>query len=115
MRKADKKLDNQLRVSLTDVCEVCLKEIPGFSWLTHQVNFQNVSQSLLVICVFEDELSQRCFQESTGVNQLNEQINQALLSVGVKLKMPTKHILFDNEQACATSHNGNWAKRLAAH
>ena len=53
MRKSDKKLDNQLRLVLTDVCETALKEVEGFQWLTHVVNYSNFPQSLRVVCVFD--------------------------------------------------------------
>ena len=35
MRKSDKKIENQLRLTLTDVCETALKRFNGFEWLTH--------------------------------------------------------------------------------
>ena len=51
MRKTDKKMDNQLRHVLTEVCEVALKDINGFQWLTHVVNYSNFPKSLQVVCV----------------------------------------------------------------
>ncbi|HCC80946.1 MAG TPA: Fis family transcriptional regulator, partial [Methylophaga sp.] len=41
MRKTDKKIDNELRLKLTDVCEQGLKNIAGFQWLTHLVNYDD--------------------------------------------------------------------------
>ena len=39
MRKTDKKIDNNLRIVLTEVCEIALKEVTGFQWLTHLVDY----------------------------------------------------------------------------
>ena len=62
MRKTDKKMDNQLRHVLTEVCEVALKDINGFQWLTHVVNYSNFPKSLQVVCVFDtnENLSFSC-------------------------------------------------------
>jgi len=46
MRKTDKKRDNTLRLALTEVCDIALKDIAGFQWLTHCVNYSNFPQSL---------------------------------------------------------------------
>ena len=53
MKKTDKKMDNHIRRVLTDVCETSLKDINGFAWLTHTVNYAQFPQSLKVICVFD--------------------------------------------------------------
>lgn len=53
MRKSDKKIENQIREVLTDVCEDTLKSYEGFLWVTHTVNYSSFPQSLKIICVFE--------------------------------------------------------------
>ena len=45
MRKSDKKIENQIRDVLTDVCEDTLKGYDGFLWVTHTVNFSSFPQS----------------------------------------------------------------------
>ena len=45
LRKTDKKIENQLILVLTAVCETALKEIDGFQWLTHLVEYTDFPNS----------------------------------------------------------------------
>jgi hypothetical protein len=112
MRKTDKKLDNQLRTVLTDVCEVALKEIDGFQWLTHLVNCSDFPNSLKVVCVFDTNENLSSFMSQEGKAKLSALIQEKLVAVDVKLKNMTGHILYDTEQDCEREHHGNWADRL---
>lgn len=49
MRKTDKKIENNIRISLTKVCEQALKEVDGFLWLTHTVNYSKFPESLQIL------------------------------------------------------------------
>ena len=53
--KTQKKIDNNVRKALTAACEDCLKDVPGFQWLTHQANYTNFPASLFVTCVFDTD------------------------------------------------------------
>lgn len=53
MRKSDKKIDNNIRKTLTNVCEIALEQVDGFKWLTHFVNYDNFPESLAIVCVFD--------------------------------------------------------------
>jgi hypothetical protein len=112
MRKTDKKIDNQLRTVLTDVCEVALKEIDGFQWLTHVVNYSDFPTSLKVVCVFDTNDNLSSFMSQVSKGDLSTLIQAKLLGVNVKLKNITDHIVYDTEQNCERAHNGNWAVRL---
>ena len=112
MRKTDKKLDNQLRLALTDVCETALKEVSGFQWLTHLVNYSNFPNSLQIVCVFETNDQLARFTQSNDKNILNSLIQNKLVGMGIKIKNFTNHILYDTEENCHKSHAGNWANRL---
>jgi len=112
MRKTDKKIDNQLRLALTDVCETALKEIDGFQWLTHRVNFSDFPKSLKVVCVFDTDEQLSTFTLNNSKHSLTSLIQVKLNEIGVKLKNVSDHILYDTEEDCAKVHNGNWAKRL---
>ncbi len=117
MRKSDKKIDNQLRLVLTDVCENALKEINGFQWLTHLVNYDNFPQSLNIVCVFDSNENLALFLEhsndSNQRNMLNALIQRALNDCAIKLKNINNHVHYDSEERCLQSNNGNWAERLA--
>ncbi|WP_371185500.1 Fis family transcriptional regulator [Thalassotalea maritima] len=113
MRKSDKKIDNQLRQVLTDVCEMSLKDIHGFQWLTHTVNFSNFPSSLRIVCVFDTNENRQRYLSSEHKQRLQSRIKGEFDALGIALKHIAKHIVYDSEENCAEQHNGNWAKRLA--
>lgn len=79
MRKSDKKVENQLRIALTEVCEAALKNGNGFQWLTHQVNYSNFPKSLQVICVFDINESLARFMKTTSCQELGSLIQKSCL------------------------------------
>jgi len=113
MRKSDKKIDKQLCVVLTHVCETALKKVTGFQWLTHLVNYANFPQSLQVVCVFDTEEHLESYLASKQNQQLVLLIQTEFDQLGIKLKSINKHVSYDTEEACSMQHNGNWASRLA--
>ena len=112
MRKTDKKIDNQLRLVLTNVCETALKDISGFQWLTHLVNYTNFPASLIIVCVFDTNQNLAKFLAHASKSQLTSLIQVELLRVNVKLKNITEHVVYDTHENCDQEHDGNWALRL---
>ncbi|WP_448568278.1 Fis family transcriptional regulator [Thalassotalea ganghwensis] len=113
MRKTDKKIDNQLRRVLTDVCQQALESIEGFQWLTHQVNFTRFPSSLKIVCVFDTTQQLESFQASSDKAMLEAMVNAKLRQIEINLTVIGKHLIYDSEEACLKDHKGNWAKRLA--
>jgi len=112
MRKTDKKIDNQFRLLLTDVCEFALKEIVGFQWLTHTVNYSNFPKSLKIVCVFDTNKSLAFFMTQKSKVELTSLIQAKLYEVDVQLKQAVDYIVYDTEQNCEREHRGKWADRL---
>jgi len=112
MRKSDKKIDNQIRVALTEVCDIALKDFYGFQWLTHTVNYNKFPQSLKIVCVYDTNENLVSFNETTNRHQLSFLIENKLVEIGINLKNINNHISYDSEESCLNSHNGNWAARL---
>ncbi|MDO6527889.1 Fis family transcriptional regulator [Motilimonas sp. 1_MG-2023] len=113
MKKSDKKIEQQIVTALTQVCDQALAKVAGFEWLTHSVNYQQVSSSLLVTCVFsEQEQLRQCLADEQDA-LFQQWIVQALAKQGIKLKNAKSQVQFDSESACAEQHGGNWGKRLA--
>jgi hypothetical protein len=112
MRKTDKKIDNQLRLVLIDVCEVALKEIDGFQWLTHLVNYSNFPKSLKVVCVFDTNEKVSSFISENSQNKLTALIQLKLNAIDINVKNVVDHIYYDTEENCAKENGGNWSARL---
>jgi hypothetical protein len=113
MRKTDKKLDNQLRVALTDVCEIALKESNGFQWLTHIVNYSNFPESLKVVCVFDTNANLNSFMAQNRNHRLSTLIQKKLYDVAININNIADHISYDTEEECIKNDNGKWAVRLS--
>ncbi|WP_206483677.1 Fis family transcriptional regulator [Thalassotalea sp. G2M2-11] len=112
MKKTAKKIDKQLRESLTQVCEYSLEQYNGFQWLTHTVNYANFPKSLKIICIFDTEQNLKALLQSNAQLELNKQIQAALFKINITLPNATSQISYDSEEKCQQTHNGNWASRL---
>ena len=112
MRKTDNKIDNHLRLALTEVCEIALKDIDGFQWLTHVVDYAKFPSSLKVVCVFDSNENLASFLSSSGPTALSALIHTHLHSVNISVKDVKDHILYDTEQDCASQDDGQWGRRL---
>jgi hypothetical protein len=108
MRKTDKKIENALRVVLTEVCDAAQRQYEGFEWLTHFVNYDDFPGSLSVICVYDtnENLSE---SDLTGVRSL---IFEKLIAIDIKLKDVRRQVRFDTEENCKSEHNGKWHERF---
>ena len=96
--KTQKKLDNNVRLALTDACEQFLEEIVGFQWLTHQANYSNFPASLLITCVFDTNASQQQACQNGDSSKIQNLIQAKLLKKGVKLESAKQQITFDSEE-----------------
>jgi len=112
MRKSDKKIDNQIRESLTRVCDAALKDIEGFQWITHQANYSDFPYSLKITCVFDTNEQLNGYLNSTLNAYFHKFITKELNMMKLKVKSVAKVVSYDSEENCLAEHNGNWAKRL---
>lgn len=112
MRKTDKKIDNTLRVLLTEVCDSALENVEGFKWLTHLANYDNFPGSLSVICIFNTNLKLAQAKSLKRDDYLRNLIKQKLDCADIKIHNITKHVSFDTEEECIINNDGNWHERL---
>ncbi len=110
--KTEKKIDNNVRIALTAVCDEALQKVAGFEWLTHQANYTNFPASLLITCVFQSDADLSAALESGDSAWLQKQIQSKLLKVGVKFKALNKQVIFDTEEQCRDNNGGDWSARL---
>ncbi|MUJ36182.1 Fis family transcriptional regulator [Aliivibrio fischeri] len=98
MRKSDKKIENQIRDVLTEVCEDTLKGYEGFLWVTHTVKYSSFPQSLKIICVFETDQDRENFLMEENQLHVSATIQKAFNKVGIQLKNVDKHISYDTQK-----------------
>ena len=108
MRKTDKKIENALRGALTDACDIALEKHEGFMWLTHFANYQNFSDSLSIVCIFDtnEKLSKA---NDEGLRVI---IKDKLASIDINIKDIRKNVSFDTEENCEKENNGKWHERF---
>jgi len=112
MRKSDKKMENRIRIALTDVCETALKDIDGFQWLTHVVNYSSFPESLKVVCVFDTNENLSICMSNGRASELASLIQKKLGEIDVNIKHMSSQITYDTEENCVRQHNGKWADRF---
>ena len=112
MRKTDKKIENQLRITLMGACEIASRQIIGFQWLTHLVDYSNFPRSLNVICVLDTNDNLNKFMAKKHNHELNNLIQEKLFCIGVCVNDIANHISYDTEENCAMNDNGKWTNRL---
>ncbi len=96
--KTQKKIDNNVRMALTDACELFLGDIPGFQWLTHQADYSNFPASLSITCVFDTAENQKEIFQNGNSTKMQNLIQAKLLKVGVKLNAPKQQVVFEWEE-----------------
>lgn len=89
MRKSDKKIENNLRKALTEICENTLQDIKGYQWVSHSVNYERFPNSLIITCYFDNKQNADDAQQQ---GELLSLINQKLQSISVNLNNPNKQI-----------------------
>jgi hypothetical protein len=94
MRKSDKKIENQLRITLTEICDFALDNITDYKWISHSVNYTAFPQSLIVTCAFGSQQSLENIKASKQDTLLKELIISKLNAVGIKINDMHKQIKF---------------------
>ncbi|MDY0934490.1 hypothetical protein [Pseudomonas viridiflava] len=106
-------VERRLIAALTQSCETAKSEIPGFCWLTHEVDYANFPASLQVIWAF-DTVAAKDQALSQGLDQrMIELTAEALDELGITLTSLPGHVHFDSEERCLRENGGNWELRLS--
>lgn len=104
MRKSDKKIENQIREVLTDVCEDTLKGYDGFLWVTHTVKYASFPQSLNIICVFENHQARTHFLTGEGQLDVSSAIKRRFSQAGIDIKKVEKQIHYEIKDNLGASY-----------
>lgn len=98
MKKSDKKTENSIRITLTEVCEIALEKIDGFKWITHYVSYNDFPGSLSIVCVFEDTESLVAANKSGEDRILIDLIQEKLASQNMVIKNIKSTVSFNTEE-----------------
>lgn len=109
MRKTDKKIDNRIRLVLTEACELALARYAGFEWLTHLVDYNRFPESLAVICIFDTNANLAIADQQAMCTLIRDK----LASIDIRVKNPHQLVSFDSEENCSAEHSGRWNERLS--
>jgi hypothetical protein len=112
-KRENARIERQLAVALTEACEVAKAEIPGFEWLTHEVNHAQFQQSLRVIWVFDSQASKTRAVSAGQNKRMCELTAAALNDVGIGLQAVDRCVRLDSEEECDLQDGGDWRRRLA--
>ncbi|TKJ68823.1 hypothetical protein [Pseudomonas viridiflava] len=112
-KREQAQVERRLIAALTQSCETAKSEIPGFCWLTHEVDYANFPASLQVIWAF-DTVAAKDQTLSQGLDQRMIQLTaEALDELGITLTSLPRHVHFDSEEQCLRENGGNWELRLS--
>ncbi|WP_372743413.1 Fis family transcriptional regulator [Neptunomonas sp.] len=98
MKKTDKKIENAIRIALTEVCDVALDEVPGFKWITHFVNYDAFPSSLVVVCVFATKSDLSSALSTHHDDFLRTLITNKLSAANIQCKDSRQYVRFDSEE-----------------
>ncbi|SEL54670.1 hypothetical protein SAMN05216262_11365 [Colwellia chukchiensis] len=104
MRKSDKKIDQKIINALTQVCESAQRNIDGFVWLTHDVNFKALSKSLKVTCVFASNEYLADYLKSANKQHLRQLIVHHLAEIDIVLQDANQQIVLVSEASFNQQH-----------
>jgi len=99
MKKSDKKIENAIRLALTNVCEAALETVDGFQWITHTVNYKNFPSSLAILCVFDNPESLIAAKESGKDSHLKNWIQKELAEQNIIIRDINSVVSFNTEES----------------
>lgn len=109
MRKTDKKLENAIRVVLTEACEIARGHYPGFEWLTHFADYDKFPDSLSIVCIYDTNAN----LANTDRNSVRALIKGKLSSIDISIRHAQRHVSFDTEESCQIHNGGRWHERIS--
>ncbi|WP_248805580.1 hypothetical protein [Pseudomonas sp. MWU13-2100] len=112
-KREQAQIERRLVACLTEACEMAKARIPGFTWLTHEVDFAHFPSSLRVTWVFDTRVNRDQAMAGESAREMLELTSEALREADVELKQVAAHLAFDSEEHCRQVSAGNWQRHLA--
>ena len=91
-------IERELIRALTLACETAESEIVGFQWLTHDVNYEQFPQSLVVTWVFDSEAGRARALACADKARMRALTLAAFDEVGISVSSIADHVAFSVER-----------------
>ena len=111
MKKDNKKTDKKIVRALSNVCDILIVELEGFCWLTHFVDYANVSQSLRIVIVFDTDLALADAVRTELKKTVSGLVKEQLERSGILIVNCEKALLFDSEERGADIDSVQWCRK----
>ena len=111
-KREQARTERLLVTALTQACETAKSELPGFCWLTHEVDYTAFPTSLQVVWVF-DTLADKHAALARGLDErMIELTAEAFAEAQVKVPNVSAHVQVDCEEQCHIENGGDWQQRI---
>ncbi|MBI6780451.1 hypothetical protein [Pseudomonas syringae] len=104
--------DRRLVSALTNACETAKAEMPGFCWLTHDVDYAAFPASLQVVWVFDTLADKNAALQRRLDKRMIGLTVEALDDAQVSLSNAAAHVHVDCEEQCLRENAGDWQQRI---
>lgn len=111
MKNSDRKTENSIVKALKGVCDVLLNDTKGFCWLTHFVDYANVSQSLRIVCVFDTNQALLDAENEGLTRTIPDLAATHLEKEGLGISSIEKAVRFDTEENGADVNKARWCRK----
>ena len=111
MNRSERKIEQRIVSALKRVCDELTLSTPGFCWLTHFVDYTNVSQSLRVVCVFDTESTLTSARQKAVTASISSLVVAHLEKEGILSGSIERSVLFDTEEKGANVDRAKWCRQ----
>ncbi|MCQ2990433.1 hypothetical protein NLO72_14500 [Pseudomonas tremae] len=104
--------ERQLVTALTQACETAKSEMPGFVWLTHEVDYAAFPSSLQVVWVFDTLADKNAALSHALDKRMIELTGEAFAEAQLSVAKVSAHVHVDSEEECIRDNGGDWQQRI---
>ncbi|SDW48470.1 hypothetical protein SAMN05444064_10414 [Pseudomonas syringae] len=104
--------ERRLISALTQACETAKSELPGFCWLTHEVDYATFPASLQVVWVFDSLANKHAALACAMDERMIELTREAFDEAQVSVANVSAHVHVDAEEECLRENGGDWQQRI---
>ncbi|MCI3945217.1 hypothetical protein BW686_12670 [Pseudomonas syringae] len=111
-KREQARAERQLVTALTQACETAKSEMPGFRWLTHEVDYAAFPASLQVVWVFDTQAEKQAALACGLGERMIELTAAAFEEAQVSVSSISAHVHVDCEEQCHFENGGDWQQRI---